>query len=137
MPADVFIDTNLLVYAHDTDAGEKHATAQGLISDMWMEDQWPCLSVQVLQELFVNLTRKGVPGSEAESIVSDYSGWRVVENSVDLLHMAFREHARWGLSFWDSLIVAAARKVGCRRLLSEDLSPEQDYDGISVVNPFV
>jgi len=136
MIADRFVDTNILVYAHDRDAGEKHETAKRLVAGFWREAKWPALSVQVLQELYVNLYRKGVSLVEAKEAVSDYAAWQVVENTVSLLEAGIDEMRRWQLSFWDSLIVAAARQAGASVIYSEDMSADQDYAGIRVENPF-
>ncbi len=137
MPAEVFVDTNILVYAHDLQAGEKHDVAKDLVAGMWRAKPWPWLSVQVLQELLVTLRRKGVPALAARETVEDYMRWKVVENSVALLASGMDEMDRWGLSPWDSVIIAAARSVNATRVYSEDLSHEQDYGGIQVVNPFI
>lgn len=136
MPDDVFIDTNVLVYAHDLDAGRKHQVARQLIETQWCKPVWPCISVQVLQELAVNLVRKGVSLQETRETVRDYTAWRVAENTVPLLEAALDEMARWRLSFWDALILAAAREAGASIIYSEDLSAGQDDGGICVENPF-
>jgi predicted nucleic acid-binding protein len=136
MPADVFVDTNVLVYAHDVDAGEKYECAKQLLIDLWRSDSLPWLSVQVLQELLVTLRRKGVAPLEARETVEAYMRWRVVENSLELLNAGIAEMERWQLSLWDGLILAAARSMGVKTLYSEDLSDEQDYGGIRVQNPF-
>jgi len=136
MPAEVFIDTNVLVYAHDADAGEKHERAKQLLFDCWQLKPLPWLSVQVLQEMLVTLRRKGVALVDARKTVEDYTHWRVVENDVSLFRAGMAEMERWQLSFWDGLILAAARSVGVATVWSEDLSDQQDYAGISVVNPF-
>jgi predicted nucleic acid-binding protein len=136
MPADLFVDTNVLVYAYDTDAGKKHEQAKRLVADLWKMKPLPWLSVQVLQELLVTLRRKGVSASEARETVEDQMRWRVVENSLGLLKAGISEMERWQISLWDGLILAAARSVSARTVYSEDLSDEQDYNGIRVVNPF-
>ena len=136
MPAEVFIDTNVLVYAHDLDAGQKHDVARDLLLGFWSAKPWPWISVQVLQELLVTLRRKGVAADDVRETIHDYMRWRVVGNSVDLLKSGMEEMDRWQLSLWDSIIIAAARSVGATRIYSEDLSHEQDYEGIRVVNPF-
>lgn len=137
MTAECFIDTNILVYAHDREAGDKHNIAKDLVADFWHEDQWPSISVQVLQEFYVNLQRKGVPIPEARDAVKDYAAWPVIENSVALLEAGINEMERWQLSLWDGLILAAARYAGAVVVYSEDLSDTQDYGGIRVENPFV
>lgn len=135
MSAELFIDTNILVYAHDLDAGEKHARAKKLIEEEWKKPAWPVVSVQVLQELFVNLIGKEVSLAEARQTVSDYAHWQVIENTVSLLEAAISEKQRWQLSFWDSLILAAARWSGASTIWSEDFNEGQDYGGITVENP--
>ena len=132
---ELFIDTNVLVYAHDLDAGKKHDKAKSLIADLWRSDPLPWISVQVLQELLVSLRRKDVPLSEIRGTVEDYARWRVVENTVRIVEMGLSEMERWQLSFWDALILAAARQTGATRIWSEDLSDTQDYGGIRIVNP--
>ena len=137
MHVDVFIDTNVLVYAHDADAGGKHAKARELIDGFWEKRETPCLSVQVLQELHVNLVRKGTKVARSAQIVERYLSWRVVDNSRHLLRQAFADQQRWQLSFWDALVIAAAKRAGLSTVWSEDLNPGQDYGGVRVVNPFV
>ena len=107
------------------------------MTDAWQSKPLPWLSVQVLQELLVTLRRKGVALTDARNTVEDYTHWRIVENDVDLLRSGMAEMERWQLSFWDGLILAAARSVGVATVWSEDLSDEQDYDGVRVVNPFL
>jgi predicted nucleic acid-binding protein len=137
MPADLFIDTNILVYAHDIEAAKKHDRAVVLVSEVWNESVLPWVSVQVLQELFVNFRRRGVELEPAIETVQDYARWNVVENTVSLLESSFDELSRWSLSYWDALILAAARHVGVTTIWSEDFSYTQDYDGIRVVNPLL
>ena len=135
MAGDVFVDANILVYAHDRDAGRKHTQARQRVTELWQAETMPWVSVQVLQEFFVNLHRRGVPLAEAREAVRDYSRWRVVENTVALLDRGVSEMERWRLSFWDGLILAAVRQAGAPTLWTEDLSEGQDYGGIRVINP--
>ncbi len=136
MGVEAFLDTNILVYAYDADAGEKREIALGLVERAWLEPGKFSVSVQVLQELYVNLTRKGQTHETASEIVHHLSSWPVVENSVSLLHAALSVKARWQTSFWDALIVAAANQSGAPMLLSEDLNHGQNYGGCVVQNPF-
>ena len=133
-----FVDTNLFVYAHDKSAGRKRELARGLISGLW-ESRSGCASVQVLQELFVNLTRK-VPkplsAREAAALIEDLSAWRVHSPGVRDVLYAIELHERMGVSLWDAMILTSARSLDCRILYSEDLNPGQSYDGMLVVNPF-
>lgn len=131
----VFLDTNILVYAHDRAAGRKRVTARRRVRELWELDRPPSISVQVLQELYVNLIRKQVPAKAARETVADYLEWHVVDNDRDLLIAGISEGERWKLSFWDALIVAAARRAGADIIWSEDLNPGQRFDGVVVVNP--
>lgn len=137
MNVDVFLDTNILVYAHDANAGEKHDRAKALVEAFWKNRETPSLSVQVIQELHVNLTRRGVDAERSAGIVERYLSWRVLDNTRHLLRQAFTEQQRWQLSFWDALILAAARRAGVSKLWSEDFNVGQDYGGIVIVNPFL
>jgi predicted nucleic acid-binding protein len=135
MPGDLFVDTNILVYAHDRDAGEKYQKAKKLVGELWRQKTMSWISVQVLQELAVNLQRKGVPLVEVGETMEDYTRWQVIENGVALLRAGFAEMLQWKTSFWDALILAAARQAGASTVWSEDLSEGQDYAGIKVINP--
>jgi predicted nucleic acid-binding protein len=134
-----FVDTNVLVYAEDRDAGHKHETARDLVLGLW-NDRTGVLSVQVLQGLYVTLTRKlrrPLAPARAAEIVREYLTWRVIENDSELLVAAMTLHQRASLSFWDALVVEAAAVGGCDRLYSEDLSPRQRFGSVEIVNPFV
>jgi predicted nucleic acid-binding protein len=131
----VFVDTNILVYAHDADAGPRHAAAKEKLKSLWSAPLHPSISVQVLQELYINLVRKGAQPKAARELVLDYFEWDVVPNSAALLQSAMAGAERWKISLWDALIVSAAREAGAGVLWSEDLNEGQDYDGVVVVNP--
>lgn len=136
MTADVFIDTNILVYAYDVDAGERHKTAKAIVAEAWRGPMMPWISVQVLQELLAALRKGGVPLRQACKIVAPHTHWRVVETDVALFRSSMEEALRWQLSHWDGLVLAAARRAGVKTLLSEDFNAGQDYGGIRAVNPF-
>ncbi len=133
-----FVDSNLFVYAHDESARHKREVARKLIAELW-ESREGCASVQVLQELFVNLTRK-VPKPlstrDVAAVVEDLSAWRVHSPGPRDVLSAIELHERAGVSFWDAMILTSARSLGCRVLYSEDLNAGQSYDGVQVVNPF-
>jgi predicted nucleic acid-binding protein len=133
-----FCDTNVIVYAYDRSAGEKRRIARELVERLWTSGDG-MVSIQVLQELFVSLTRKAsppLPAAEARIIVEDLSTWQVIEpGSHDVLE-AVDVSVRWQLSFWDAMIVAAARKGGATVLWSEDMKDGESYDGVLVRNPF-
>lgn len=93
------------------------------------------MSVQVLQEMHVNLIRKGVSIDSPADTVRRYLAWRVINNTKILLRRAFAVQQRWQLPFWDSAVIAAAQQSGARALWSEDLNPGQNYGGVLIVNP--
>ncbi len=133
-----FVDTNVLIYAHDVDAKSKHATAKNILRELWSE-RTGVLSMQVLQEFYVNVTRKirsPLPKESARLVVSSYSIW-CMETTPAELSVAFRIENESQIGFWDALIVAAAVKSGAARLLSEDLNPGQKIAGLRIENPFV
>lgn len=136
MSASKFFDTNILLYAYDLDAPAKRAVALRLVEQAWASPGDTAISVQVLQELQVNLVKRGAPRAEAEQILRDYAHWPVVDNTLDVLFAALDEQARWQLSLWDAIILAAARAAGATELVSEDFSHNQDYGGVRVINPF-
>lgn len=134
-----FVDTNILIYAEDRDARGKHELARDLLVDLWGR-QDGVLSVQVLQEFYVNVTRKlkkPITAARALGIVEEYLTWTVVENTGGLLVEAVRLQQKAQLSFWDSLIVQAAIEAGCEKLYSEDLNAGQRFGPVVVVNPFL
>ena len=131
----LFIDTNILVYAHDRDAGERHQTAKTLVKKLWAQLKPPSVSVHVLQEFYVNLMKKSVPEKEASAAVQDYLNWYIVDNDQNLLTSGIEERLRYKLSLWDGLILAAARRAGANVLWTEDFNTGQDYDGILAVDP--
>jgi predicted nucleic acid-binding protein len=136
--ADCFIDTNILVYAFDRSAGPKHTIASQLIRDCW-ENETGHISIQVLQEFFVNLTRKlAVPLEHqvVRQIVADMAQWRVHSPEVNDLLQAMDFQERYQLSFWDAMIIQSAVRLGCKQLLSEDLNHGQFYGDVQVINPF-
>ena len=134
-----FVDTKILVYAEDSDAGEKRGRARDLIVGLW-DSQDGVVSVQVLQEFYVTVTRKltrKMPSKKATAIVEEYLAWKVIDNTTDLFQSALRLHNEARLSLWDALIVEAALDAGCERLYTEDLNPGQRFSSLVVVNPFL
>lgn len=132
-----FVDTNILMYAHDKAAGDRHERAKTLVEELW-RDRTGVVSTQVLQELAVNLRKRARPplGSKAtREIVSDYLTWQVVVNGGESILEALDLEARYHISFWDALVVQAAQASGAEVLYSEDLSDGQTYGSVRVVNP--
>lgn len=133
-----FVDTNVLIYAHDLSSGQKHTEARGLIQELWHSGEG-CLSVQVLQEFYVNVTQKvakPLAPEVAAQIIADLSVWQIHRPGVEDVLDAIRLQARYQLSFWDAMIVASAIQLGCQTLWSEDLNPGQVYDQVTVQSPF-
>jgi predicted nucleic acid-binding protein len=133
-----FVDTNVLVYAHDTDAGVRHSTAKALLAELW-DSRNGSLSTQVLQEFYAVVTRKfkpPMPRATARAIVAAYGEWCDVATEPQLIVAASRLEEEHTLSFWDSLIVQAAIHAGAGRLVSEDLQHGRRFGTLIVENPF-
>ena len=133
-----FVDTNVLIYAHDRSAGVKHDRARALLESLWQE-QAGSLSIQVFQEFYVNVTRKVAHPLSPESaaqIIADLSVWHVHQPDTNDILEAIRLQTRLQLSFWDAMILTSARRLGCETVWSEDLSHGQVYEGVEVRNPF-
>lgn len=135
----VFVDTNILVYAHDRDAGSRHELAKEVIGQLW-EDKLGILSTQVLQEFYVTLTRKvhkPIRKPAARKIVQRYFSWEVVINNPWIIFQASEIEEAYKISFWDALIVSAAFSEGASVILTEDLNHGQYLEGILIKNPFL
>jgi predicted nucleic acid-binding protein len=133
-----FVDTNILIYAHDVDAKSKHEKAKNVLRELWGERSGT-LSTQVLQEFYVNVTRKithPISKESARLVVNSYVIWCVDTTHVEI-SSAFRIEDEYRIGFWDALIVAAALKSGADRILSEDLNAGQTIAGVRIENPFV
>lgn len=138
MSARTFVDTNVLIYAHDVDAAAKHQIAKAVLRELWSE-RTGVLSLQVLQEFYVNVTRKiATPLSKtsARLIVNSYAMW-CTETTPAEMSSAFRIEDESRIGFWDALIVSSAARSGAARILSEDFSSGQRISGILIENPFL
>ena len=135
----VFVDTNIIVYAYDVSAGEKHQKAVEIMKDIWSTG-YGIISSQVLQEFFVNVTRK-IPKPltvrTAKDIVKDLLKWKTVSTGGEIILEAIDIHNEHKFSFWDSAIIAAAIEGGAGILLSEDLTDKYKIKGIVIKNPFI
>ncbi len=139
MSARAFIDTNILVYAHDSGAGTRNRVAKALVERMWQEHSG-VLSTQVIQEFYVNVRRKAcnpIELDEARRLVDDYLQWEIVVNDGSTILGALDIEKRFKVSFWDALILQAANTAKVTTIYSEDLSHGQSYYGARVVNPFI
>jgi predicted nucleic acid-binding protein len=133
-----FVDTNIFVYAYDISAGEKHNKAKEILKDLWSRGHG-ITSTQVLQELFVTLTRKiakPIDVITAREIVKDFLKWKIVIVDGDIILEAIDIHREHRYSFWDSVIVAAAVQGGAGTVLSEDLSDKHKIKGTVIRDPF-
>jgi predicted nucleic acid-binding protein len=133
-----FVDTNILVYAHDAAAGQKHTEARALLEALWQSRQG-CLGVQVLQEFYVTVTQKvAAPYTTAEAarIIKDLGTWRVHAPAVSDVLAAIDLQGRHQLSFWDAMMVQSANALGCQVVWTEDLSHGQKIDQTLIQNPF-
>lgn len=134
-----FVDTNILVYAHDRSTGDKHLRARTLIDQLW-DSGLGVLSTQVLQEFCYNIRRKAanpLPVEEVRLLLRDYATWEVVTNTASSILGALDLEMRYKTSFWDALILNAAEVAGASILYSEDLAQGQRYRSVRVVNPLI
>ena len=133
-----FVDTNVLLYARDDGHPEQQGPAAAWLDHLW-ESSTGRVSIQVLNEYYVNATRKlrrPITTDAARADVSDLAEWQPVGIDEGLVAAAWDIEDRYGFHFWDALVVAAAHSAGCDTLLTEDLQHGQDLDGLRVVNPF-
>jgi len=137
-PARQFVDSNILVYAYDISHGEKHIQAKALLLSLW-ESGIGCASIQVLQEFYVNVTRKSrfpLSPEQATQVIQDFSDWSVHRPGIKDVVSAIELHQRYQISFWDAMILQSARQSGCGILWSDNLSNGEIYAGVKVINPF-
>lgn len=136
-PVRTFFDTNILLYCDDQASPGKQQRALDLVI-AHRKQRSGVVSLQVLQEYFANATRKlGVDAALAQKKVETYARLEVVEPTVRDLLDAIDLHRLRQFSIWDALILHAARKAGCKVLLSEDLQHGQTIDGVAILNPFL
>jgi len=137
MTAPVFVDTNVFIYAIDDADRKKRDAARDWRAELWKSRRGR-ISFQVLQEFYVNVTYKWPDARlKARAEILDLLAWRPVAVDHLLLEDSWKIQDRYQLSFWDALIVAAAKATSCRYLLTEDLQSDQDLDGVLVINPFL
>lgn len=133
----VFVDTNILIYAYDQKAGEKHVRATRALEQLW-EGQTGRVSAQVLQEFYVTTTQKlKAPRANAREIIKAYTPWVQSPTTPETILRASDLSESAQLSFWDALIVASAEQAGALRLYTEDLNVGQIIAGVKIVNPLV
>ncbi|MBX6422871.1 PIN domain-containing protein [Thermosulfurimonas sp. F29] len=126
----------MLAYEYERKDLRKRAIAGELLGK-WRSSGKLVISVQVLQELYVVLTRKmGIPEERAEEVVRLYAQFPVVNADPDLVLRGIEISRKYRISLWDALIVSAALRAGCRTIFTEDLSHGMKIEGIEIVNPF-
>jgi predicted nucleic acid-binding protein len=132
-----FFDTNVLLYSISTNPADasKREQAMALLSS---DDG--ALSVQVLQEFYVQATRatraERLPHDVAVDLVTGWTRFRVQDMTLAILNAALEIKASHGFSYWDSAIIAAARALGCAELYTEDMSHGRQVEGVTIINPF-
>jgi predicted nucleic acid-binding protein len=137
-PQREFVDANVLVYAFDSSAARKRQAARQLLEKLW-ESGTGCLSVQVLQEFFVTVTRKvarPLPVDDATARIREFAAWKVFAPSAEDVLAAIDLHVQAKIGFWDAMIVLAAAESGCDVLWTEDLNDDQLLRGVRIRNPF-
>jgi predicted nucleic acid-binding protein len=138
MSVRIFVDTNILVYSRDKTEPAKQSVAQSVLSELWREGKGR-ISTQVCNEYYVTVTRKirhKLTEDEAWEDIEDLEAWNPIPIDMKCLRVGRHVQAGYGLSWRDSLIIAAASIGQCHTILSEDLNPGQKYLGITVENPF-
>ena len=132
-----FIDTNILLYALSTEPEETAKAAKAL---KLLDQPNGALSVQVLQEFYVQATRQTkadrITHDQAVALITSWERFKVQEVTLQVMHSAFQTKKRFRVSYWDAAIIEAARAAGCDVIYSEDLNDGQDFGGVRVENPF-
>jgi len=137
MTANVFVDTNVLIYAVAQADLQKQQAAQAWRRWLW-ETNRGRISFQVLQEFYVNAIKKQLSAqAEIRKEIEDLMTWQPIPLDASVIARAWKIEDRYRISFWDSLIIAAARVADCRYLLTEDLQRGQELDGVMIVDPFL
>ena len=138
MSAKCFVDTNVLIYAHDDSAGVKHEQALRIIETLW-ESGSGVLSTHVLQEFCVTVKRldRSYPTRDLQRIVREFSSWEIIVNTSESILSALALESRYHISFWDALIVQAAQVAHADVLYSDDLNDGQFFGSVHVVNPLL
>jgi len=134
----IFIDTNILVYAHDRSSGKKYEISKTIVEKLWVGRNG-VLSTQVLQEFFYIVTKKIISPlsiSKAKEIVEKLLYWQIVVNDGQIILQAIDLCKKYKYSFWDSLIIQSAISAKANLLLTEDLQSGQIIEGVKILNPF-
>lgn len=133
-----FVDTNVLVYALDEEQGTRHEVARALVEELWETEQG-VLSTQVLQELYVTLTRKlrkPMTRPRARAVLERYAAWPTHQVTPDDILAASELEQRHSLAFWDALIIVAAQRMNATRVVTEDMQADRTFGGVRIFHPF-
>jgi predicted nucleic acid-binding protein len=136
MPVEHFIDTNILLYGYDLSAGAKREIALKIVQEGWTRPGRNAVSVQVLQEFYVNFIKSGQTRETTCQLIEDLSQWPVIDNTLERFGQGLEICRHFQTSLWDAMILSAAKFSGAGTLLTEDLNHGQNYDGVQVINPF-
>ena len=139
MTALVYIDANVLIYSEDLGTPAKQAVAKAWLEVLWSK-RCGRVSTQTLNEFYVNATRKlkpPMPGGDARAEVRRYGLWEPWQIDQPTVESAWAVESRYGLHYWNCLVVASAQHLGCKYLLSEDMGHGQHYGSVQVINPFI
>lgn len=137
MTAPIFVDTNVFIYALDDGNRAKQKVAQLWRATLW-ENRLGRTSFQVLEEFYVKVSKKLPAARElARAEVRDLLAWQPVKVDAEIMERAWKIQDRYKISYWDALIVAAAKATACHYLLTEDLQADQNLDGVRVLSPFL
>lgn len=137
MTGPVFVDTNVFIYALDEADPAKQKAARAWRGALWQTHRGRT-GFQVLEEFYAKVTKKRPAARDrARAEVRDLLAWRPVRVDAEMMERAWNIQDRYRFSFWDALIVAAAKAASCHYLLTEDLQPDHDLDGVRVVSPFL
>lgn len=132
----IFIDTNVLLYALDSEEAAKHEKARFILEPYLIGDRVPSISTQVLHEFTHQSLRRGLSPETIREITEPFLHWQVIEGTKQLYSNALNVIERYQLSIWDGLIVAAALEAGASQIITEDLNSGQSYGGVVAENPF-
>ncbi len=132
-----FLDTNILLYSISRNPGESSRRERAIAL---LDEESGALSIQVLQEFYVQATRSSrpdaIPHELAVGLIETWRRFRIQDMTMHVLNSALKIRKERGFSYWDSAIVAAARTLGCDRLYTEDLSHGQVVEGVAIIDPF-
>ena len=136
MSEKTFVDTNIIIYAHDKKEPVKRKIASAILNSLWESDVKPVISIQVLQELYVNLSRF-LTHKETNEILSIYKNWEIIDNTLAIFEKAVSLTQKYELSFWDSSILSAAIIGRAVIIYTEDLNHGQKIEGTTILNLFL